>query len=182
MLAAAPTLETDRLRLRAYRRDDLPALAAMWGDPAVVQHILPRPSTEEESWGRLLRYAGLWSVLGYGFWAVEERSTGRFVGDVGFADFRRDMTPSFGGAPESGWVLAAWAHGKGFATEAVRAAHAWSDAHLEGTDHTVCMIVPGNAASIRVATKCGYLENGRGTYKGHEDLLFRRPAQRGRLA
>jgi|SRR5579883_2641474 RimJ/RimL family protein N-acetyltransferase len=174
----APTLETERLRLRAYRREDFPALAATWGDPLVVRHILGRASTEEETWARLLRYAGLWPLLGYGYWAVEERSTGRFVGDVGFADFHRDMTPSFAGAPEAGWVLASWAHGKGFATEAVRAAHAWSDANLVAVGHTVCMIVPENAASIRVAIKCGYAPDGRATYKGHEDLLFRRSARR----
>ena len=182
MFNAAPTLETDRLRLRAYRREDFPALAAMWADPLVMRHVLGRASTDEETWARLLRYAGLWPLLGYGYWAVEERSTGRFVGDVGFADFRREMTPSFGEAPEAGWVLAAWAHGKGFATEAVRAAHAWSDAHLDRAGHTVCMIAPENTASIGVAIKCGYVHDGRGTYKGSEDLLFRRPARRERTA
>jgi RimJ/RimL family protein N-acetyltransferase len=176
MFDAAPSLETERLRLRAYRREDFAALVAMWGDPLVMKHVLGRASTEEETWARLLKYAGLWPLLGYGYWAVEERSTGRFVGDVGFADFRRDMTPSFGGAPEAGWVLASWAHGKGFATEAVGAAHAWSDAHLEHPGHTVCMIALENAASVRVATKCGYVENGRGMYRGTEDLLFRRTA------
>jgi RimJ/RimL family protein N-acetyltransferase len=174
MFDAAPTVETGRLRLRGYRREDFPALAAMWSDPLVMRHVLRRPSTEEESWARLLRYAGLWPMLGYGYWAVEERSTGRFVGDVGFADFRRDMTPAFGDAPEAGWVLAAWAHGKGFATEAVRAAHAWSDAHLGRAGHTVCMIALENAPSIALAIKCGYVEYGRGTYKGNEDRLFRR--------
>jgi RimJ/RimL family protein N-acetyltransferase len=178
MFDAAPTIDTDRLVLRAYRREDFPALLATWADPLVMRHVLGRASTEEETWGRLLRYVGLWPVLGYGYWAVEERSTGRFVGDVGFADFRRDMTPSFDGAPEAGWVLAAWAHGKGFATEAVRAAHAWSDAHLDQTRHTVCMITPENAASIGVATKCGYVETGRGAYKGSVAVLFRRTARR----
>jgi RimJ/RimL family protein N-acetyltransferase len=178
MFDAAPTLETARLRLRAYRREDFPGLVATWGDPLVMRYVLRRAATEEETWARLLRYAGLWPVLGYGYWAVEERSTGRFVGDVGFADFRREMTPSFGGAPEAGWVLAAWAHGKGFATEAVRAAHTWSDAHLDWAGHTVCMIAPENAASIALAIKCGYVEDGRGTYKEHEAVLFRRSARR----
>ena len=176
MFDAAPTLETDRLRLRAYRREDFPALVATWADPLVMRHILGRASTEEETWARLLRYAGLWPLLGYGYWAVEERSTGRFVGDVGFADFRREMTPSFRDVPEAGWVLAAWAHGQGFATEAVRAAHAWSDAHLAGAGCTVCIVAPENAASIRVALKCGYVENGRAMYKGTEDVVFRRAA------
>jgi RimJ/RimL family protein N-acetyltransferase len=174
MLDAAPTLETDRLRLRSYRREDFPALVEMWGDPLVMRHVLGRASTEEETWARLLRYAGLWPLLGYGYWAVEERSTGRFVGDVGFADFRRETMPSLGEAPEAGWVLAAWAHGKGFATEATRAAHAWSDEHLRRAGHTVCMIAPGNTASISVAMKCGYAHDGRVTYKGSDELLLRR--------
>ncbi len=184
MFPSAPTLDTDRLRLRAYRREDFPALVAMWGDPLVMRHVLGRASTEEETWARLLRYAGLWPLLGYGYWAVEERRTGRFVGDVGFADFRRDMTPSFGSAPEAGWVLGAWAHGKGFATEAVRAAHAWSDTHLGWAGHTACMIAPDNVASIGVATKCGYVRDGVALFKGHESLLFRRAlgAQDARVA
>jgi len=172
---AAPTLETDRLRLRAYRRDDFGALHAMWADPVVMRHVLGRASTEEESWARLLRYAGLWPLLGYGYWAVEERGSRSFVGDVGFADFHRAMTPSLGDAPEAGWVLASWAYGRGYATEAVRAALAWSDSHLGDVEYTVCMIAPENMASIGVASKCGYVETGRGIYKGQEDLLFRRP-------
>lgn len=177
MFGAAPTVETNRLRLRAYRRDDFPALVAMWADPIVVRHVLGRASTEEETWARLLRYAGLWPLLGYGYWAVEERTSGAFVGDVGFADFRRETTPSLGGAPEAGWVLAPWAHGKGFATEAVRAAHVWSDAQLDREGHTVCMIAPQNTASIGVAIKCGYIEQGRVIYKGSDDVLFRRTAR-----
>lgn len=97
---------------------------------------------------------------------------------MGFANFRRETTPSFGELPEAGWVAAAWAHGKGFATEAVRAAHAWSDAHLDDARHTVCMIAPENTASIKVAIKCGYVQNGGVNYKGSEDLLFRRAAAR----
>jgi RimJ/RimL family protein N-acetyltransferase len=178
MFDAAPILETDRLQLRAYRREDFPSLAAVWRDPLVMRHVLGRASTDEETWARLLRYAGLWPLLGYGYWAVEERSTGRFVGDVGFADFRREMTPSFGEAPEAGWVLAAWAHGKGFATEAVRVAHQWGDAHLDHAGHTACMIAPHNTASIHVAMKCGYVQNGHATYKGSENVLFRRLLRR----
>src|SRR5262245_47469463 len=125
-----PTIETARLRLRGHRVEDLGDCAAMWGDAAVVRHISGRPSSTEDSWERILRYAGLWALLGYGYWAVEEKASGRFVGDVGFADFKRAVQPSFAGAPEIGWVLATWAHGRGFATEAVRAAVAWGDRHF----------------------------------------------------
>jgi RimJ/RimL family protein N-acetyltransferase len=171
--AAAPLLETDRLRLRGHRVGDFSDLAAMWGDPVVVRHIGGRPSTREESWSRLLRYGGLWPLLGFGIWAVEERATGRYVGDVGFADFQRDITPSFEGAPEAGWILPASAHGRGYATEAVRAALAWLDANLAGA-RAVCLIDPGNDASLRVASKCGFVEYARATYKGEPGILLRR--------
>jgi RimJ/RimL family protein N-acetyltransferase len=172
-MSSAPILETERLRLRSFRLEDYDDLAATWADPVVVRHIGGRPSTAEESWGRLLRYGGLWPLLGFGYWAVEERATGRYVGDVGFADFRRDLTPSIGGVPEAGWVLASWAHGKGFATEAVRAALAWGDGSLHSR-RTVCLIDAGNAGSIRVAQKCGYVEYARSTYKGEAVTFFQR--------
>ncbi len=173
MSVEIPVIETARLRLRGHRVGDFGDCAAMWGDATVARHIGGRPSSAEESWARMLRYAGLWALLGYGYWAVEEKASGRFVGDVGFADFKRDVQPSFDGAPEIGWVLAPWAHGVGFATEAVGAAVAWGDGHF-GAPPTVCMIDPDNAASIRVAEKCGYREFARTAYKGQPAILFRR--------
>jgi RimJ/RimL family protein N-acetyltransferase len=170
---SAPVLETERLRMRPHSADDFDDLITMWSDERVTRHIGGRVSTGQETWARLLRYAGLWPLLGFGYWAVEERATGRFVGDVGFADFRREITPPLR-APEAGWVLAPWAHGRGFATEALRAALAWADAHLQSAS-TVCIIDIGHAVSIRVATKCGYVESGRTTYMGDAIAIFERP-------
>ena len=170
----APVIETERLVLRAHTPADFDECAAMWADPRVTRHIGGRPSTPEETWARVLRYAGLWSLLGYGYWVMQERDTGRFVGEAGFADFRREVTPALGGDPEAGWVLAPWAHGQGFATEAVRAALAWADANL-AAPRTVCLIAPGNAASVNVAAKCGYRELSPGTYKGEPTVLYERP-------
>ena len=51
-------------------------------------HIGGKPFTREESWARLLRYGGLWSLLGYGYWAVRDKESGRFAGELGFAGFR----------------------------------------------------------------------------------------------
>jgi len=168
-----PGIDTERLTLRGHTRADYEESAAMWGDPLVTLHIGGRPSTAEEAWARVLRYGGLWALLGFGYWVVRERESGRFVGEVGFADFRREVTPSLDGAPEAGWALAPWAHGHGYATESVRAALAWGDAHLFAP-RTVCMIGPENAGSIRVAEKCGFREHARATYKGEETLLFQR--------
>ncbi|HYR09446.1 MAG TPA: GNAT family N-acetyltransferase [Longimicrobium sp.] len=170
----APVIETGRLVLRGHTLADFPESAAMWADPLVTRHIGGRPFTEEESWGRVLRYGGLWALLGYGYWVVRERESGRFVGEVGLAEFRREVTPSLDGAPEAGWVLAPWAHGRGYATEAVRAALSWADANLAAPG-TACLIAPENAASIHVARKCGFRERTRGTYKGEETLILERP-------
>jgi len=173
VIATVPTVETARLRLRGHRIEDFGDCAAMWADPTVTRHIGGRPFSAEEVWSKILRYAGLWALLGYGYWAIEEEVSGRFVGEVGFADFKREIEPSFAGAPEIGWALACWAHGAGFATEAVGAAVAWGDGHF-GAARTVCMIDPANAASIRVAQKCGYREFARTTYKGQPTILLRR--------
>ena len=80
-----PILESPRLSLRGHRREDFAAVAAMWGDLEVARHISGKPSTAEESWARLLRYAGLWHFLGYGYWVVEEKGSGAFVGTANLA-------------------------------------------------------------------------------------------------
>ena len=171
----APTLETERLLLRAHRLRDFDAVAETWASPEVYRYIGGQPSTREQSWARMVRLPGLWALLGYGYWALEEKTTGKFVGEVGFADFKRDLTPSIEGVPEHGWVLAPAAHGKGYATEAVMATLAWLARH---TSHSqcVCIISPENAASIRVAEKVGYREEVRTTYHDAPTILFRRGA------
>jgi RimJ/RimL family protein N-acetyltransferase len=108
---SAPPIDTARLTLRGHKAGDIDESAALWADPMVVRHIGGRPFSREESWTRLLRYAGHWALLGFGYWVVRERSSGRFVGEVGLADYRRDLVPAIEGTPEAGWVLAPWAHG-----------------------------------------------------------------------
>jgi hypothetical protein len=80
----APDLHTARLHLRAHRLDDAAALHRMWSDPAVVRHLGGEPSRVDESWARLLRYAGMWPLLGFGYWAVTDRDTSIYLGDCGF--------------------------------------------------------------------------------------------------
>jgi RimJ/RimL family protein N-acetyltransferase len=171
--AAAPTIESERLVLRGHRPDDLDACAAMWGDPAITRHIGGRPFSREETWFKILRYAGHWALCGFGYWVVIERDSGRLVGEVGIADFKRDLAPPLEGAPEVGGALARWAHGQGFATEAVGAALAWGERHL-GRRRLVCLIEPANHASIRVADKCGFRPVHRTLYKGEPTIVFAR--------
>lgn len=169
---APPTIVTARLTLRVHTVGDFAESAAMWSDPGVTRFIGGRPSTAEECWQRLLRYSGLWALLGFGYWVVRETATSRFVGEVGFGNFRRELDPPLGDTPEIGWALSPEAQGQGFAGEAVQAAVGWGDARR--FDRTVCLISPDNAPSIRVAERAGYREYARSSFKGSPTLLFER--------
>ena len=110
-----PALETERLILSGPTVDDYSDIAATWSDPEVVHYIGGVPFSAEDTWTRLLRYAGHWALLGFGTWIVREKVGGDFVGDVGLLDLHRNITPRLD-LPELGWVLAKRAHGKGYAT------------------------------------------------------------------
>ena len=109
----APVVETERLILRPHRLEDFETYQKMWANPEVTRFIGGRPRTREESWIRFLRHAGSWSMLGYGYWAIEEKAAGGFVGEAGFHDMKRDIEPSIEGVPEAGWVLGAGLSGAG---------------------------------------------------------------------
>jgi RimJ/RimL family protein N-acetyltransferase len=167
-----PVLETERLRLRLHELRDFDASAAMWGDADVARFIGGKPSTREESWGRFLRYIGHWHALGHGFWLIEEKETGAFVGEGGIGSFKREIEPRLD-APEAGWALATCMHGKGYANEAMQAALAWAEPHFGRTDF-VCIIAPENQPSLHLAEKLGFREYGRGLYKGETSVMLRR--------
>ncbi len=168
-----PVLETARLRLRGHRADDYAASAALWADPEVVRYIGGKPSTPQASWLRLLTYPGLWCLLGYGYWAIEEKANGRLIGDIGYADFKRGIDGALDGMPELGWALATAAQGKGYASEALAAVLAWGQAHF-GECRVACIIAAENAASIRLATKAGFRLEREIAYQGSPHLLFLR--------
>jgi RimJ/RimL family protein N-acetyltransferase len=145
----------------------------MWSDPAVTRFIGGKPSTEQQTWFRVLQYIGHWSVMDFGYWVIEEKSSGLFAGEIGFADFKRDIAPSMRSAPEVGWALASRFHGMGFATEALRGVLDWADQQAQWP-RTVCLISPDNLQSIKVATKCGYHEFERTSFNEAPVLFFER--------
>lgn len=173
-----PIIETPRLRLRAHRLDDFDHSFSLWTDPQVFRYISGKPSTREEVWARLLRYTGHWAWTKFGYWAVEEKSSGAFVGEVGYAEQMREITPSLIGIPEMGWVLLPSFHGRGYALEAVQAAQKWFAAQFPNS-RTCCIIDAANIPSIRLAEKCGFREWQRTTYHSdnHKDpiIVFAHP-------
>jgi len=169
-----PRLDTPRLILRAHTLDDFPAMAAIWGDPEVTRFILGPPSSPEATWSRLLRHAGHWALLGYGYWALECRATGEYLGEAGLADYHRAFDPPEAFAPEAGWVLATRAHGRGLATEAVAAVLGWADAALAARA-TCAIFDPAHGASVAVARKVGFGADRLTLYNGNPTLRLERP-------
>lgn len=173
-IVGAPTLETPRLRLREYRAEDLPTRCAIWSDPETVRHVHGRALTREESWRGMLACAGLWSLLGYGYWAIERKDTGCYIGDVGYGDFMRDIRPALSGMLECGWALDAAARGHGYMAEAVAAIEDWRRKTFPERA-SVCIIAPDNVASIRVAEKAGFKLWRETTYHADPTLVFAQP-------
>ena len=169
----APALQSERLILRPHRVEDFGDVADLWADPEVVRYIGGSPSSRSDSWGRLLRYIGHWQALGFGYWVVESREDGQFLGEVGFADYKREITPSLNGVPEAGWVLASAAHGNGYATEAVARIHQWAD-EVKDWGETLCIFDPAHVTSQAVARKVGYRVSGEASYQGQSTLVMRR--------
>lgn len=168
-----PTLETPRLIMRPPRIGDFDDIAALWADRAVVHYIYGEPQGAEASWSRLLRHIGHWQALGFGFWIIEAKADGRFIGEAGFVDYRRAIVPAVGDLPEAGWVLKATAHGQGFATEAVEHMTNWADDVLPAAA-TFGIFNPANAASVMVATKVGYVDAGMAAYNNKSVWIMKR--------
>lgn len=154
-MSLVPVLETERLILRAHKREDFETYAAMWRDPDVLRYTIREPRSPQDAWMTLQRMLGSWVLLGYGFWAVESRESGTFIGEAGFMQAMRPYIPEMHGIAELGYGFMPAAHGKGIASEALTAAHAWLDGTYPGTQ-SFALIDDENPASIRVAGKQGY--------------------------
>ncbi|AOX17618.1 GNAT family N-acetyltransferase [Kozakia baliensis] len=173
MTETVPVLETERMILRAHTQNDFEAFAAMRADPVIAKYTTGKPASLKDSWSKLLQYRGLWGILGYGYWAAEEKGTGRFIGNIGFGDFHRGLSPSIDGVPEAGWVLASWTHGRGFASEGAQAALRWLDTQT-AYERCVCIIAPANQASKRLAQKLGFAFLTHTFFMEEDTLMFER--------
>jgi len=175
LVREAPRIETDRLVLRPWRKDDFRPYHAILSHPEVHKHFGPTPMGAEEAWRRLTSFVGGWHFLGFGMWAVEKKSDGELAGIVGLFNAWRDLEPEFGEQPEMGWIMAANTHGQGLASEACRAVLEWTEANLQPSP-IWAIIAPANAPSIKLAEILGFEEVGETLYHGDATLVFRRPA------
>lgn len=149
-----PVIETERLRLRPHRLSDKDVHVAMWADERVTKFIGGAPRAPDVSWGKFLSAAGLWPVMGFGYWVFADKASDQLIGMGGLSYFGREI-PELESVPEAGWAFDADHWGMGLATEAMSAALAWADANLDSPE-VRCIIDPGNTASEKVAAKLGF--------------------------
>lgn len=156
---AAPMLRTERLLLRAWRTDDRAPFAAMNADPEVMAH-LQGPASAYDSDAFVDRIEAHWNEHDWGLWAVEIPSVTPFIGYVGLwpVDYL-DGPPMV----EVGWRLARRFWGRGYATEAGRAALRYGFVEV-GLDEIVSFTVPQNERSRRVMERVGLMRDPAGDF------------------
>lgn len=144
-------IRTGRLILRRWRDEDLEPFAKLNADPEVMAHM-PSLLDRAESDAFAERIGKQFDQHGFGLWAVEVPGVAPFVGFVGLAIPR--FTAHFTPCVEVGWRLARAHWGKGYATEAARAALAFGFDQV-GLDEIVAFTVPANTRSIAVMERLG---------------------------
>jgi RimJ/RimL family protein N-acetyltransferase len=142
-----PVLETERLRLRAWREDDLDPLAAFYASDANARFV-GGVCARDDAWRRMAMFLGHWALRGYGNWVIEEKGTGIFAGYCGL------WSPESWPEPELMWGLAPASQGKGYATEAATRARRFAYETLRWPT-LVSLIVPENEPSRRVSARLG---------------------------
>jgi RimJ/RimL family protein N-acetyltransferase len=152
-LSRAPVLVTKRLTLRLPTEADFEGYAALYGDPVVMAGVESPPINRGEAWLRMAGLIGHWALRGYGPFAVCETEGGAFVGRVGL--WRPEAWPEL----ELIWTLSRPAWGKGYATEAARAARDWAFPTYD-LERLVSFIRPWNARSLAVAQRLGAQQDG----------------------
>lgn len=144
-----PRIETDRLILRTIDPDrDFDGWAGTMADEETVRFIGGKVLDRAMAWRNMAVVIGHWQIRGYGFFSVEEKSTGQWVGRVG--PWYPDGWPE----PEIGWTIAREHWGKGYASEAGLACVQYARDTL-GWTQVIHAIIEGNHGSAAVAKKIG---------------------------
>lgn len=142
-------IETDRLILREIDMErDFGPWARAHADEETVRYLGGRVLDPARVWRFMLTVIGHWRVRGYGFFSVESKETGDWIGHVG------PWYPEGWPDREIGWTIVREHWGKGYAPEAARACLEYVFGTL-GWNRVIHVILPDNAASIAVARKIG---------------------------
>lgn len=158
-------IESERLILRMIREEDFEEYATLCANPDVMRFVHGRPFTRVEAWRHMSMLVGHWHFRGYGYFAAEEKESGRFIGRIGFTDF-----PDWPGF-ELGWTIAPEFQGRGFATEGARRLLQYAFNELD-RPHVISLIHRDNTPSIRVAERLGEKVEGATEVLGIPVLIY----------
>jgi RimJ/RimL family protein N-acetyltransferase len=170
-MSMIPELFTERLLLRGFRPDDFPPLSQFWGE-AETARFVGGICNEEDAWRRLAAMVGHWSLRGYGMWALEDRTSGAFLGYCGL------WNPHGWPEPEIGWGLLKTHQGKGYVTEAALRARDYAYNEL-GWTTMISFIALENRPSIRVAERMGASFEREAVNRGWTGGIYRHPGPTG---
>ena len=151
---------TPRLELFRPHASDRDGLFTMMDDPETRRFLGPTDASMADTFARLLRNGGSWSLYGYGTFIVRLKGQKGILGSCGIFHSWRGFGTRAGGkgmddVPEAGWIINADHWGKGYAREAMEAALAWFDAE-HGPQRIACMIEEGHAVSQHLAETLGF--------------------------
>jgi RimJ/RimL family protein N-acetyltransferase len=163
-----PTLETERLRLRPWRDEDIGPFAEFCASEGTARFV-GGVCGPDDAWRRMALFLGHWTLRGYGNWALEEKSSARFIGYCGL------WNPHGWLEPEIMWALMAEAQGCGFATEAARRARGYAYREL-GWRTAISCIATDNLPSQRVAARLGASLEKSAEVRGYAVGIYRHPA------
>jgi [ribosomal protein S5]-alanine N-acetyltransferase len=144
-----PILVTERLVLRPLTPQDLDALHSIQSD-AEHMRFYPHPFSRDETADWIERRRGEVDERGHSLWAVQDRVTGEFLGNVGPTRTSVDGLDEV----ELGWSITPARAREGIASEAAAACRDWCWANL-AIDHVISLIRPENEASRGVAERIG---------------------------
>jgi RimJ/RimL family protein N-acetyltransferase len=157
---------TERLVMRGWRAEDFERWARICSDAEVMRGLgVDGAMSPAAAWRDMAMLAGHWVLRGFGHWVLEERESGRVVGRAGL-----NHPPDYPGL-EVGWLLAREDWGRGFATEAARAAASWAREEL-GARRLISLILPENRGSIAVAERLGARLEGHTTVRGMDARVY----------
>jgi len=144
-------LETQRLSLRHFEAGDLEALFALYRDPEIRRYFPDGTRTLAETKEELEWHQhGHPHHPGLGLWATVERNSGTLLGRCGLLPWTIDDVPEV----ELAFLIDKVRWGEGFATEAALAICQHAKAQLR-LQRLICLVMHGNAGSVRVAEKAG---------------------------
>lgn len=168
-----PLLTTDRLELWQPQASDLADLYELTLADETRRFLGSIAPSEADSFARLLRNAGSWTLWGYGVFMVRAKGDARIVATCGVFRSHRGFGTELGldNVPEAGWIVHRDAWGQGIAGEAMRAALAWFDA-AHGQQRVACMIEEGHAASEKLALKLRFVPYARHETEGERPLVL----------